>query len=231
MVRRPRHAPSLLLTSVAILATPALAANAEVVPPAPSLVDAGPVGRGRSALGMGGGAAVLLPYYFIEGRHGVGPALDLSARFETVLGLFHFPQLGVRYAPWRLGSWRMGAGLAVAYSFFGIATDNVNLTSTLYLTPELAASGPLGAGTIQLFTGVGGEIDLARWDLLDQQSVFRRDIHYDATSVRIGVTRGLGADMVGHLLLRVRVPTETLRGQAQDFYLMPFLELGASWAL
>lgn len=87
--------------------------------------------------------AVLLPFYSIEAGVGLSKRVDLIGRFESVTGVLHYPSLGVRVSPVELGAWRLGLAFAVNYSFFGIKTDQLNLTSTFYLSASAGVSRPV----------------------------------------------------------------------------------------
>ena len=82
-------------------------------------------------MALGGGVAVLLPFYALEAGVGLG-RVDLVSRFESVLGVFHYPRLGFRWNAIDLGAWKIGVGLGANYSFFGIATRSISSDATGY---------------------------------------------------------------------------------------------------
>lgn len=204
---------------------PAEAPNEEE---AGSLATMAPLGKGRIGLRMGGGIAVLLPFYGFEAGYGLG-RVDLVGRIESVIGVLHYPSLGVRYSPFDIGSWKVGLGLAVNYSFFGIATDNVNLTSTFYVSADAGISGPVTKATDLLF-GVGNEIDFFDYRNLDGEGQFKGNVHYDTLILVFGVRSELTEDLDGYVRGRVRIPVETFRYEAQNLYVVPFLEIGGSFS-
>jgi hypothetical protein len=190
-----------------------------------SLATQAPLGKGRFGMLLGGGVAVLLPFFEFQVGYGVAPRVDLVARFETVVGLFHYPSLGVRWSPLDLGRWKLGLDTGVNYSFFGIATDQVNFTSTFYLNAQLGISGPVTRNTDLAFA-VDNEIDLFDYQSLDGKGSVRGDVHYDATVLRVGMKTRLTEDLDGFLRARLRIPVETLRYEAMSFYVIPSLEIG-----
>ena len=198
-------------------------------PGEPSLATMAPLGAGRTGMSVGGGVAVILPFYEVELGYGLGDRVDLVAHYETVVGVLHYPHLGVRWAPVDFGRWTLGTRLTVNYSFFGIQTDNVNLTSVLYLGGEVGLSGPITGGT-DLVTALGAEFDLYEYDEVDDEGSFGAKYEYDATIVRFGIKTKLTSDLDGFLLARLRVPVETIRYEAQDLYIVPFIEVGGTWS-
>ncbi len=180
-------------------------------------------------MSLGGGVAVLLPMYTVELGYGLSRTVDLAARYETVLGVLHYPQLAVRYSPVSLGRFRLGTRLAASYSFFGIATSNVNFTSTFYLTGEVGLSGPL-TPRLDLVLAVASELDIFRHDRLDGSDRRRVRLRYDASTLRFGIKRRFLEDLDLYLLGRLRLPAETLTVDDQLFYVLPSLEAGAAWS-
>ncbi len=53
---------------------------------------------------------------------------------------------------------------------------------------------------------------------------------YDATILRMGMKTALTADLDAYLLGRFRVPVETVTYEAQNFYVVPFIEVGGTWS-
>ncbi|MFT3772130.1 MAG: hypothetical protein QM820_42535 [Minicystis sp.] len=154
--------------------------------------------------------------------------MDLVARFESVVGLFHYPYLGVRWAPIDIGRWTLGLDGGVNYSFFGIATNQVSFTSTLYLTGEVALSGPITRHTDLVFAWSNG-IDLLYSKRVDGKKTLAGTFHYDAAIFKVGMRTRLAEDLDGFVRAKLRIPVETFRYQAQTFYVMPFLEIGGTW--
>ena len=193
-----------------------------------SLATMAPLGKGRFGISIGGGVAVLLPLYAIEAGFGLGPRLDLVGRFESVVGVLHYPSIGVRFSPVDLGAWKLGFGAAVNYSFFGLKTDQVNLTSTFYLSAAAGISGPVTKST-DVMLDVSGELDLFDYESLDGESAVTGNVHYDATIFRMGMKTKLTEDLDGYLRARVRVPIETVIYEAMSFYVVPSIEVGGTF--
>ena len=204
-------------------------ARAETPAPAGSLVTTAPLGQGRVGMLLGGGVAVILPFYELSVGVGLSRRVDLVGRFESVVGLFHYPSIGVRWSPLDLGRWKLGINASTNYSFFGIATDQVNFTSTLYLTIEAGLSGPVTRNTDLVFS-IDNEIDLLQHRSIDGETRTWGAFQYDATLLRAGMKTRLTVDLDGFLRARVRIPVETFRTQAMSFYVIPSLEIGGAWS-
>ena len=213
----------------AILGAPAAALADPLDRPYGSLATTAPLGKGRFAMLLGGGVAVLLPFFEIQLGYGVAQRVDLVARFETVVGIFHYPNLAVRWSPIDIGRWKLALDTGVNYSFFGIATDQVNFTSTFYLTAQVGISGPVTRSTDLVFA-VDNEIDLFDYQSLDGHGSVKGDVHYDATVFRAGMKTRLTEDLEGFARARVRIPVETFRYQATSYYVIPSLEIGGTWS-
>ena len=160
--------------------------------------------------------------------YGLSRSLDLVARYETVVGVLHFPQVGLRWAPLTVGRFQLGLRLGAHYSFFGMARENVNFTSTVYLSGEAGLSGPI-TSRLDLVVAVASELDLLRHDRLDGTDQRRLDARYDASTVRVGVKRRT-FDLDLFPMMRLRVPVEAWSGGAEFFYVIPFFEGGAAWS-
>jgi len=179
-------------------------------------------------MSMGGGVAVLLPFYGVEIGVGLPEGFDLVGRYETVLGVFHYPYLGVRWMPVEIGSWRLGARLLTHYSFFGIKTDQLNFTSTFYLSAEGGISGPI-TDESELMFALGSEVDVFEYQVVDDQGEVMGDVRYDATNLRAVFLTELTDDLDGYAHFKLRIPTETFTYEATSFYVIPFLEIGGAW--
>jgi hypothetical protein len=193
-----------------------------------SLMTTEALGSGNVGMAMGGGVAVLFPLYRIEAGVGLNDWLDVAGRFETVIGILHFPGVGLRAMPFRFGKWRAGARLDVNYFLFGLKSDRLNLTSTLYFTPEIGISGPVSAGS-ELSFGLGAEIDMFHVEVVDDESEVVGDVHYDATMLRTVFLTELTDEVDGFAQLRMRVPTDTFSFEGEDLVVMPLLDIGATW--
>jgi hypothetical protein len=203
---------------------------AEPAAPRPgSLVTATPLGPGNIGMRVGGGVAVLLPFYGFEVGVGLAERVDLVGGFESVVGVLHYPRLGVRYSPFEIGTWRVGTTFSTHYSFFGIATDQVNLTSTFYLSAEASLSGPITAKT-ELCFAAGAEVDVFEYDVFDGEGELRGSGRYDATNLRLALRTPFTDELDGYLAGRVRIPVETFTYEATSFYVIPLIEIGGSWA-
>jgi hypothetical protein len=211
--------------------TPALCRAGPPLEPLPagSLVTSAPLGEGRIEMLLGGGFAVILPFYEIGIGVGLGPRVDLVGRFETVLGIFHYPSVGIRWSPVDLGTWKLGTRASANYSFFGLATDQVDFTSTLYLTLEAGVSGPVTRRT-DLFFSVDNEVDLLEYRSLDGKGSARGRFRYAATIFRLGAKTRLTDNLDGFIRARIRIPVETFRYEAMHFYVIPSLEIGATFS-
>jgi hypothetical protein len=208
--------------------TPPPAAKEEAPAPKGSLMTMAPLGKGRIGISVGGGVAVLLPFYAVEVGVGLG-RVDLYGRMESVIGVLHYPSLGVRWSPLDIRSWKVGLELAVNYSFFGIATDQVNLTSTFYMSAQVGISGPVTKSTDLVFA-FGNEIDFFDYKSLDGEGNFDANVHYDTAIFVLGLKTRLTEDLDGYLRGRVRVPVETLRYEATGLYVVPFVEIGGTFS-
>jgi hypothetical protein len=218
-----------LASSGALAAEDPKPTPAAVVPEDPgSLATMAPLGKGRIGLRLGGGIAVLLPFYGIEAGYGLG-RVDLVGRIESVIGVLHYPSIGVRYSPFDIGSWKTGLAIAANYSFFGIKTDNVNLTSTFYLSAEAGISGPVTKATDLMFA-VGNEVDFFDYKHLDGEGSFEGNFHYDTLILIMGLKSKLTEDLDGYVRGRVRIPVETFRYEATNLYVVPFLEVGGTFS-
>lgn len=186
------------------------------------------LGCGNVGISIGGGVAVLLPFYGFEIGVGLNDWLDLVGRFESVIGVFHYPHIGLRAQFPEFGGWRIGAQLVANYSFFGIKTDQVNFTSTFYLSPDLAISGPVTDETDLVF-GAGGEIDFFKVEVVDDDNQVDEAFAWDATIIRAGLVSAFSSDFHGYAQLRMRIPTETFTFEAQELYVIPMLEIGGTW--
>jgi hypothetical protein len=194
----------------------------------PSLATSEPLGTGRAGMSIGGGVAVLFPFYLLEAGYGVGARVDVVARFETVLGVLHYPSLGVRWAFGHLFGWTLGASATGNWSFFGVDSGQTNLSSAIYLGVDLAASRPITRGTDLLF-GFTNEIDLYRYRIADGDGKGAYGPRWDAAILRTGIRTQLTEDLDGYLRMRIRIPEETVRYEAQKVYVIPAIELGGTW--
>lgn len=186
------------------------------------------LGCGTVGMSMGGGVAVLLPLYGFEVGVGLVDRLDLVGRFETVIGVFHYPHVGLRFQPFEVGGWSFGTSLLAHYSFFGIKTDQTNFTSTFYSSLEVGASGPI-TDESELVFGVAGELDFFHVEVIDDDSRVVESVHYDATVVRAAFKTLLTDDLDGYAQLKLRIPVETFVFEAQQLYVIPMLEIGGTW--
>lgn len=188
-----------------------------------------PVGDGGIGMSVSGGYALALPFIAYEMAYGVSDDAAIGARYETIVGLLHFPQLHAQWAPIQMGSWRAGGRIGVAYSFFGLQTEDLNLTSTLYLPVEVGVSGPVTKHSDLVFA-VGGELDLARFLVVDGESESDGDVRYDASIVRFGLVSALTPDLDLFVQGRLRVPIETVTDGQHEFFIVPYIEGGGTWA-
>ena len=225
-MNRTAYAAALLTSSVAI---PVSAQETDSRPDdGGSLVTTEALGRGNVGMEMGIGVAVLLPYYGIEAGVGLSDTVDFIGRFETVMGVLHFPQIGLRWQVFEAGTWRFGTRLAQMYHFFGIETDQLNLTSTFYTLGEVGFSGPI-TDESELVFAVQGEFDWFDHRVVDDQSEVTATYRYDATTPRLALQTKINDDFDGYVQLRLRIPTDTFEYEAQTLYVLPLLGLGGTW--
>ena len=194
-----------------------------------SLASSEPLGRGRMGMSVSGGLAVLLPFYAVEFGYGASPRVDLVARYETIIGVIHYPRVGVRWSPITLGSWHLGLRLDAVYRLFGIQSDNLNLTSTIYVVGEIGLSRPVSPRTEIVLAG-GGDLDLVVFEVVDDRNDVRGDLRFSGANLRVGMKTRLTQDLQWYLVGRLHIPTETLQVEAQQFYAIPFIELGGTWS-
>lgn len=218
---RTRHLIALVLASLLLL----VCAGAAAEPPEPrgSLFAHTPLAAGEGALSVGGGLAVVLPMVLVEGGVGLGAGVDLVGRYASVLGLLHIPEVGVRWAPARLGDVQVGVRLTAAGTLFGLKADHVNLSSTLYLAPDVGLTWTATPHT-RVVVGLGAELDLVDLRVVDDEDETEAVVRYDATIGHLGLQTTFTEDLDVFANLRVRVPTETTA-----FYALPMLEAGATW--
>lgn len=219
----PSPAPPVMLTEPA--PAPSLALP---VAGAPSLVTAAPLGAGNFGMSLGGGYTVVLPLFTFEVGYGIARRFDLAFRFETVAGLFHYPQLALRWAFLDAGAWTFGARLGANYSLFAVKSDKTNLTSTVYLSGELIASRPVTKSSDLMFA-LRGDFDLWQYRIVDDEKHATAAYRFDGTVVRVGMTTRLTEDLHGFIIGNVRIPVETFQYQAQQFYFLPSIEVGGTF--
>jgi hypothetical protein len=195
---------------------------------APSLVTAAPLGANDYAMTLGGGYTAILPFFVFEMGYGLSRRVDVAFRYETVSGLFHYPQLAVRWAFADVGAWTFGARLGVNYSLFAVKSDQTDLTSTVYLSGELIASRPVTRATDFLFA-VRGDFDLWEYRIVDGEKHATGTYRYDATVVRIGARTQATDDLSVYLIGNLRIPIETFTYKAEQFYILPTVEVGGTF--
>lgn len=196
---------------------------------APTLVTAAALGANNYGMTIGGGYTAILPFFVFEAGYGVSRRVDLSFRYETVSGLFHYPQLALRWAFADLGAWTLGARLGVNYSLFAVRSDQTDLTSTVYLSGEIMASRPVSRGADFLFA-VRGDFDLWEYRIVDGEKHLNGTYRYDATVLRIGARTQATEDLSVYLIGNLRVPIETFTYKAEQFYILPTVEVGGTFA-
>ena len=219
---------------VAPAPVPALAAplpapaGAPVRVPAPSLVTAAPLGANNYGMTLGGGYTVILPVFVFELGYGLSRRVDVAFRYETVSGLFHYPQLALRWAFADLGKWTLGARLGANYSLFAVKSDQTNLTSTLYLTGEIIASRPVTPST-DFLAAVRTDFDLWEFRIVDGEKHATGTYRFDAMSFRVGARTQATDDLSVYFIGSLRVPTESFTYRAEQFYVLPTVEVGGTF--
>lgn len=190
-----------------------------------SNITAEPLGKGRIGMSLGAGLAVILPYYAFELGYGVSRYVDVLVRYETIVGVIHYPRVAVHLSPLRMGRWHGGLRLWSTYSFFGLRTSQIDLTSKLSLGQELAVSGPVRPGTDLFFTG-GGQFDLFSYETIDGDGGLEQRLEYGAGLVSLGVQTPLAEHLDIYVRARVTIPTKPVTAPTRTFYVLPFLEVG-----
>jgi len=196
--------------------------------PTPSLVTAAPLGRRNWGMTLGGGYAVLLPLFVFELGYGLSRRLDIAFRYETVSGLFHYPQLAVRWAFLDVGSWTFGARLGANYSLFAVSSDQTNLTSTVYLSGELIASRPVTRST-DVFGAVRADFDLWELRIIEGSRHAEGTYRLDGAVFRVGARTQATTDLSVYLIGNLRVPTDTVTYRAEQFFVLPSIEVGGTF--
>lgn len=196
--------------------------------PAPSLVTAAPLGANNYGMTLGGGYTAILPLFVAELGYGLSRRVDVAFRYETVAGLFHYPQLAVRWAFADLGKWTLGGRLGANYSLFAVKSDQTNLTSTIYLTGELIASRPVTAST-DFLAAVRTDFDLWEYRIVDGEKRATGTYRFDAMTFRAGARSQATDDLSVYLIGSLRVPTESFTYRAEQFYVLPTFEVGGTF--
>lgn len=206
-----------------------VAPSAEVAyAPAPSLVTAAPLGTGTFGMSLGGGYTAILPLFTFETGYGLSRRIDIAFRYETVSGLFHYPQIAFRWSFLDVGKWTFGARLGLNYSLFAVKSDQTNLTSTVYLTPELIASRPVTQGT-EILGGIRTDFDLWEYRIVDGSKKAEGTWRFDAMVFKVGAKTRLTDDLSLFVIGALRVPTETYTYRAEQFFVLPTIEIGGTW--
>jgi hypothetical protein len=196
--------------------------------PAPALVTAAPLGKRMFGMTLGGGYTAILPLFVFELGYGIARRVDLALRYETVAGLFHYPQLAVRWAFLDLGPWTFGARLGANYSLFAVASDQTNLTSTIYLSGELIGSRPVTRST-DVLGAVRSEFDLWEYRIVDGDRHAAGTYRFDAVTFRVGARTQATDDLSVYVIGSLRVPTESFTYRAEQFYVLPTVEVGGTF--
>jgi hypothetical protein len=213
---------------VPVVAEPLPAPAEPVRVPTPSLVTAAPLGPNNFGMTVGGGYTAILPLFVFEFGYGLSRRVDVSFRFETVSGLFHYPQLAVRWAFLDIGPWTFGARLGLNYSLFAVKSDQLNLTSTVYLSGELIGSRPV-TRTTDFLAAVRTDFDLWEYRVIDDEKHARATYRFDAVVFRVGARTKATEDLSVYLIGNLRVPTESFVYRAEQFYVLPSAEVGGTF--
>jgi hypothetical protein len=194
-----------------------------------STVAFNPLASGYAGMSVGGGFAVALPFQAFEIGTGLGGDADLKARYQVILGVLHQIELHLRWAPLEVGVWRIGAQLGVGYDFFGLQSDALNLTSTFFLSVGLGATARTSEVS-NLILGLGLEIDLFEFRVLDGEDSTQSSVRIDATRVLFGWKTRLADELDAYVLGTIRIPTDTFVFEGEPFSAVPFVEFGGAWA-
>jgi hypothetical protein len=207
----------------------ATAPSAEVAyAPTPSLVTAAPLGTGTFGMSLGGGYTAILPLFTGEIGYGLSRRIDITFRYETVSGLFHYPQVAFRWAFLDAGKWTFAARFGLAYSLFAVKSDQTNLTSTVYLTPELIASRPVTKST-DLLAAFRTDFDLWEYRIVEGEKRPEGTFRFDAFIFKVGAKTQIMDDLALYVIGSLRVPTENYTYRAEQFYVLPSIEVGGTW--
>jgi hypothetical protein len=212
---------------VPLVAAPLQAPVAPRVP-TPSLVTAAPLGANNYGMTLGGGYTAILPLFVFEFGYGISRRVDVAFRYETVSGLFHYPQLAVRWAIADVGAWTFGARLGANYSLFAVKSDQTNLTSTVYLSAEIIASRPVTRAT-DFIAAVRTDFDLWEYRIIDGERNATGTYRFDAMIFRLGARTQATDDLSVYFIGNLRVPTESFTYRAEQFYVLPTVEVGGTF--
>jgi hypothetical protein len=160
--------------------------------------------------------------------YGVSRRVDVAFRYETVSGVFHYPQLAVRWAFADVGPWTLATRLGANYSLFAVKSDQLNLTSTFYLTGDLLASRPVTAST-DFVASVRADFDLWEFRISDGSRHAVGTYRFDAMTFRLGARTQATDDLSVYLIGALRVPTESFTYRAEQFYVLPTVEVGGTF--
>ena len=134
----------------------------------------------------------------------------------------------MRWAFADVGAWTLGARLGVNYSLFAVRSDQTDLTSTVYLSAEIMASRPVSRSADFLFA-VRGDFDLWEYRIVDGEKHVNGTYRYDATVFRVGARTQATEDLSVYLIGNLRVPIETFTYKAEQFYILPTVEVGGTF--
>lgn len=193
-----------------------------------ALVTAAPLGNGDWGMSLGGGYTAILPLFVFEAGYGLTPKLDVAFRYETVSGLFHYPQLALRWSFLELGPWTFGGRLGANYSLFAVESDQTNLTSTVYLSGEVIGSRPVTAST-DFLAAVRTDFDLWELRIVDGERHAAGTYRFDAMVFRLGARTQVTDDLSIYFIGNLRVPTESFTYRAEQFYVLPSIEVGGTF--
>ena len=193
-----------------------------------SLVTAAPLGANNYGMTLGGGYTAILPFFVFEMGYGLSRRVDVAFRYETVSGLFHYPQLAVRWAFADVGAWTLATRFGVNYSLFAVKSDTTDLTSTVYVSAEVMASRPVARLT-DFLIGVRGDFDLWEYRIIEGEKHASGTYRYDATVFRIGAKTQATDDLSVYFIGNLRIPIETFTYEAEQFYVLPTVEVGGTF--
>ena len=195
---------------------------------APSLVTAAPLGANRYGMTLGGGYTAILPLFVFEMGYGLSRRVDVAVRYETVSGLFHYPQLALRWAFLDVGRWTLAGRLGANYSLFAVQSDQTNLTSTVYLSGEVLASRAVTRST-DFIAAVRSDFDLWEYRIVEGERRARGTYRFDAVAFRVGGRTQATEDLSVYFIGNLRVPTESFIYRAEQFYVLPTVEVGGTF--
>jgi len=109
-----------------------------------------------------------------------------------------------------------------------VKSDQLNLTSTLYLTGDVIASRPVTTST-DFLASVRADFDLWEFHVVDGSKHAVGTYRFDAMTFRLGARTQATDDLSVYVIGALRVPTESFTYRAEQFYVLPTVEVGGTF--